>query len=61
MLGKVLEPCHRRNLFRTRCKSGGKCWDVIVDGGSIDNLVVEEMVHKLGLKRMRNPCPYRIS
>ena len=29
-------------------------------GGSIDNLVFEEMVQKLGLKRVRHPYPYRI-
>lgn len=56
---KVLEPYQRRNLFRT-CKSRGKCWNVIIDSGSTDNLVGEEMVHKLGLKRMRHPCPYTI-
>ena len=30
-------------------------------GGSIDNLVVEEMIQKLGLKRVRHPCSYKIS
>ena len=34
---------------------------MIVDSGSIDKIVVEEMVQKLGLKRVRHPCPYRIS
>ena len=33
---------------------------MIVDGGSTNNLVVEEMVQKLGLRRMRHPYPYRI-
>ena len=33
---------------------------MIVDGGSIDNLVAKEMVQKLGLKRTRHPYPYRI-
>ena len=47
-------------MFRTRCKSSGKVCSVIVDGGSTDNLVAEEMVQKLGLKRMRNPYPYWI-
>ena len=31
-----------------------------MDSGSADNLVVEEMVQKLGLKRVRHPCPCRI-
>ena len=47
-------------MFRTRCKSSGKVCNVIVDGGSTDNLVAEEMVQKLGLRRMRHPHPYRI-
>ena len=47
-------------MFRTCCKFGGKIYKVIVDGGSTDNLVAKEMVQKLGLKRVRNPYPYRI-
>ena len=31
-----------------------------MDGGSTNNLVAIEMVHKIGLKRVRHPCPYRI-
>ena len=57
---KTQEPCQRSNLFRTCCKSGGKVYNVIVDGGSTDNLVAEEMVQKLGLRRMRHPCPCKI-
>ena len=48
------------SLFRTFCKSSGKVCKVIVDGGSTNNLVAEELVQKLGLKRMRHPYPYRI-
>lgn len=45
MLAKhYVEPKKRRNLFWTICKSGGKCCKVSMDGGSIDNLVFEEMV-----------------
>ena len=44
------EPGQRRSLFRTRCKCEDKCCDVIIDGGSTDNLVSEEMVSKLKLK-----------
>ena len=31
-----------------------------MDSGSINKLVAKEIVHKLGLKRERNPCPFRI-
>ena len=53
-----MESCQRTNLLRTCYKSSGKLCKVIMDGGNIDNLVAEEMVQKLGLKRMRHP--YRI-
>ena len=55
-----MDSCQRTSLFRTCYKSGGKICKVIIDGGSTDNLVAEEMVQKLGLKRVRHPCPYRI-
>lgn len=32
-----------------------------MDSGSSDNLVSEEMVHNLGLKRFKHPYPYGIS
>ena len=31
-----------------------------MDGGSTNNFFVEEMVQKIGLKRVRDPYPYRI-
>lgn len=45
-------PTQRKNLFQTMCKLGGKCCKVIMDTGSTDNLVSEEMVEKLDLKRL---------
>ena len=57
---RTLEFGQRISLFRTHCKFGGKFCKVIVDDGSTDNLVAEEMVKKLGLKRVRHSYPYRI-
>ena len=51
LLSGETEPGKRRSLFHTRCKCEGKCCDVIIDGGSTKNLVLEEMVSKLKLKR----------
>ena len=56
------ETTQRKTLFRTtKCKSQGKCCKMVIDSGSIDNLVSTEMVEKLGLKRMKHPalikCP----
>ena len=44
-----------RSLFRTRCKCEDTYCDVIIDGGSTDNLVSEEIVSKLNLKREKHP------
>ena len=61
LLSGETEPGQRRSLFRTRCKCEDKCCDVIIDGGSTDNLVLEEMVSKLKLKREKHPQPYWIA
>ena len=61
LLSGETEPGQRRSLFRTRCKCKDKCYDVIIDGGNTDNLVLEEMVAKLKLKREKHPQPYRIA
>ena len=58
---KVHEPTQRKSLFRTKCKSQGKCCKMVIDSGSTDNLVSTEMVEKLGLKRMKHPTPYKVS
>ena len=55
------EPDQRRSLFHTRCKCEDKCCDVIIDGGSIDNLVSEKMVTKVNLKRQKHLHPYSIA
>eukprot|EP00253_Pinus_taeda_P036230 PITA_36230 len=51
----------RKALFRTVCKSQGKCCKMIIDNGSTDNLVSTEMVEKLGLKHLKHRNPYRVS
>ena len=61
LLSGDTEPRQRRSLFRTRCKCKDKCCDVIIDGGSTNNLVFEEMVSKLNLKREKHPQPYWIA
>ena len=61
LLSGETEPRQRRSLFHTRCKCEEKCCDVIIDGGSTDNLVSEEMVSKLKLKKEKHLQPYRIS
>ena len=58
---QVHEPTQRKIVFKTRCKSQGKCCKMVIDSGSIDNLVSIEMVENMGLKRMRHPTPYKVS
>ena len=41
LLRSETKPRQRRSLFHTRCKCEDKFCDVIVDGGSTDNLVSE--------------------
>ena len=41
---RTLEFGQRTSFFKTHCKSGGKVCKVIVDGGSMDNLVTKDMV-----------------
>jgi hypothetical protein len=58
---EVHEPEQRKTLFKTMCKSQGKCCKLIIDNGRIDNLVSIEMVEKLGLQSEIHPTPYRVS
>eukprot|EP00253_Pinus_taeda_P018343 PITA_18343 len=58
---ETAEQTQRKALFRTVCKSHGKCCKLIIDSGSTDNLVAIEMVEKLGLKRLKHPTPYKVS
>ena len=41
---RTQETYQRSNLFRNCCKSSGKVCNVIVDGGSTNSLVAEEMI-----------------
>ena len=58
---EVHEPTRRKSLFRTKCKSQGKCCKMVIDSGNIDNSVSIEMVEKLVLKRMKHSTPYKVS
>ena len=58
---KVHEPTQRKSLFRTKCKSQGKCHKTVINNGSTDHLVSSEMVEKLRLEMMKHPSPYKVS
>jgi hypothetical protein len=50
----------RNNIFHTRCTSHGKVCNVIIDGGSCENVVATTMVEKLKLKTEDHPEPYKL-
>ncbi|GJU12134.1 putative reverse transcriptase domain-containing protein [Tanacetum coccineum] len=51
----------RNNIFRTKCTSKGKIYDMIIDGGSCENDVSTYMVEKLGMKTEDHPEPYQLT
>ncbi|GJW59663.1 putative CCCH-type zinc finger family protein [Tanacetum coccineum] len=51
----------RNNIFRTKCTSKGKIYDMIIDGGSCENVVSTYMVEKLGMKTEDHPESYQLT
>jgi hypothetical protein len=51
----------RTRLFWTACKTKDRVCKVIVDSGSMDNLVSMEMVENMELETIDHPSPYIIS
>jgi hypothetical protein len=58
---EVENPVQRNSIFRTTYKTKDRVCKVIVDSGSIYNLVSTEMVEKLELETIEHPSPYRVS
>jgi hypothetical protein len=54
---EVRELVQRNNLFRTSCKTRDRVCKVIIDSGSIDNLVSTNMVENLKLETTAHPNP----
>jgi hypothetical protein len=48
----------RDNLFHSTCTIGGKICKLIINGGSCENVVVEEAIQKLALDTEKHPTPY---
>ena len=55
------EASQRRALSRIRCKIMGKVCRVIIDSGSTDNIISEEVVEKLKLERIQHANPYKVT
>jgi hypothetical protein len=58
---EVENPVQRNSLFRTACKTKDRVCKVIVDSGSIENLISTEMVENMELETIEHPSPYRVS
>ena len=54
------EDVQRHNIFKTRCTVNQRVCDLIIDGGSSENIVSRTMVDKLQLPTRRHPSPYSI-
>lgn len=50
----------RNNIFHTKCTTEGKVCNVIIYGGSCENMVATSMVEKLGLDVENHPTPYQL-
>jgi hypothetical protein len=58
---EIEEPVQRTSMFRTTYKTKDIVYKVIIDSGSIDNLVSTDMVEKMELKTTTHPNPYKVS
>jgi hypothetical protein len=57
---EVESSVQRNKLFQTAWKTKDRVCKVIVDSGSMDNLISIEMVEKLELETIDHPSPYRV-
>nr|GEX42911.1 reverse transcriptase [Tanacetum cinerariifolium] len=48
-------------IFRTKCTSKAKIYDMIIDGGSCENVVPTYIVEKLGMKTEDHHEPYQLT
>lgn len=55
------EVSQRRALFKIKYKILGNVCKVIIDSGSTDNIISEEVVGKLNLPRMKHSEPYKVT
>ena len=51
----------RKNLFHSKCTIGGKVCKFIIDSGSSENVVAEDVVNKLSLATELHPYPYKLA
>ena len=55
------EPRHKRSLFRIKYKILGKVCKVMVDSKSTNNIISEDIVTKIKLKKIPHENPYKVT
>ena len=58
---KKLDNSQRHKIFWTLCTIRNKVCNVIIDGGSSENVVSKALVKTLNLKTEKHPSPYKIA
>ena len=58
---EIVELVQTKSLFKIMSKEKGKGLKLVIDNGSMDNSVSQQMVDKLGLKKVKHPTPYKVS
>nr|GEX15060.1 hypothetical protein [Tanacetum cinerariifolium] len=57
---KKVEDSQRHNIFQTRCKINQDVFNVIVVGGSSENIISRDIMTRLKLTPKKHPKPYKI-
>ena len=57
----IEETRQRKRIFKTICKVQDKCCNLIIDGGSTENLVSTEVKRKQNLQCSPQLNPYKVS
>ncbi|KAJ0054384.1 hypothetical protein Pint_02265 [Pistacia integerrima] len=54
------EDWRRHSIFHTRVVCGCKVCDLVIDGGSMENIISKEVVDKLKLPTITHPHPFKV-
>lgn len=54
------QPWLRNNIFASTCTIHGRVCSFVIDSGSCRNVISEDVVNKLGLRRSNHPAPYKL-
>ena len=55
------EPKKKRAMFKIRCEILGKFYNIVVDSRYTNNIILEEVVKKIKLKKIPHVNPYKVT